>query len=341
MKAVKSDEEIEGMNNAHDPINGDINIISELIVEAKATEFRSDQPDYRGLSFHTISGFGPHAAVIHYGSSEDTDIPITTNGTFLFDSGSQYLDGSTDITRTFHFGTPTAFMIEAYTRVLIGHIDLALGVFTKGVYGRDIDALAREPLWRGGLDYKHGTGHGIGHFLNIHEDPINIANYDGEEPIDINVCVSDEPGYYEDGEFGIRIEDIMCSVEADTEHKFDDRTYITWKMASLVPLEPPLIDFDMLSNRQIDWYNAYNQRIRDEIGPALLALDDGNDAYDWMMWKTELITYEFTLDSSGSPESNVVAIAIGVACGVVITIALIIAIICLVNNKQGDQNKYV
>ncbi|XP_072018663.1 xaa-Pro aminopeptidase 1-like [Amphiura filiformis] len=343
MKAVKSEKEIEGMNYVHykdsialcqlgawmqetvdtleDPINGDINVISELIVEAKATEFRSAQPDYRGLSFHTISGFGPHAAVIHYGSSKETDIPITKTSTFLFDSGSQYLDGSTDITRTFHFGTPTAFMIEAYTRVLIGHIDLALGVFAKGqIYGRDIDAFAREPLWRGGLDYKHGTGHGIGHFLNIHEAPINInADYEGEEPIDLNVCVSDEPGYYQDGEFGIRIEDIMCSVEADTEHKFDDATYITWKMASLVPLEPPLIDFSMFTDRQLDWYNAYNQRIRTEIGSALLALDDNNDAYNWMMSKTKPITYKFSLGSSGYSKSHAKTVVIWLlVCAVVI-----------------------
>lgn len=328
MKAVKSPTEIAGMNNAHlkdsvalcrlgawmqdtidnmdDPSVGDIDVLSELIVEDKAKEYRSEMDGYRGLSFGAISGFGANGAIIHYGSSEGTNVAITDQSTFLFDSGSQYLDGTVDITRTFHFGEPTDFMIEAYTRVLLGHIDLALGTFRTGVYGRDIDALAREPLWRGGLDYKHGTGHGIGHFLNVHEGPISVGGR--QEPMELGVFNSDEPGYYEDDEFGIRIEDIMYTVEADTDHKFSGYTYMTWKMCSLVPLEPVLIDFDMFSPRQLDWFNAYNKRIRDEVGVELKGTYD--DGYDWMMSKTGEITYEFSWSSSNTLRNSSILLMI-------------------------------
>ncbi|XP_072017527.1 xaa-Pro aminopeptidase 1-like [Amphiura filiformis] len=324
MKAVKSPKEIEGMNNAHfkdsivlcelgawlqetmdeleDPAVGDIEVLSELIVADKAMKLREAMPDNEGLSFGAISAFGPNGAVIHYKSTEESNVPITNQGTFLFDSGSQYLDGTVDITRTFHFGEPSAFVKEAYTRVLLGHIDLALGTFRTGIYGREIDVLAREPLWRNGLDYNHGTGHGIGHFLNVHEQParIRIGYRSHEEPLELGMFQSDEPGYYEDNVFGIRIEDIMYTVEAETDHKFNDYTYMTWKMCSLVPLEPKMINFEMFTPKEIDWYNAYNQRIITELGPALMDLDDGNLAYDWMMSKTGGVEYEYKVRYSAA-----------------------------------------
>ncbi|XP_072019583.1 xaa-Pro aminopeptidase 1-like isoform X1 [Amphiura filiformis] len=327
MKAIKSPTEIAGMNNAHlkdsvalcrlgswmtetikdlkDPKVGDKDVISELIVEDMATAFRSQEEDYKGLSFRAISGFGPNGAIIHYSSSEETNTAITTESTFLFDSGSQYLDGTVDITRTFYFGDkPTDFMKEAYTRVLLGHIDLALGTFRNGVYGRDIDAYAREPLWRGGLDYKHGTGHGIGHFLNVHEAPVNIRprSLPDDEPISLGVFLSDEPGYYEDNSFGIRIEDIMYTVEAETNHKFSDYTYMTWKMSSLVPLEPVLTNFSMFSPRQLDWYNMYTERIRNEVGP-ILNERGYDDAFKWMESKTKPVTYTYKVNSASSVQS--------------------------------------
>ncbi|XP_072018564.1 xaa-Pro aminopeptidase 1-like [Amphiura filiformis] len=329
MKAIKSPTEITGMNNAHlkdsialcrlgawmqqtmdrlpDPAVGDKDKISELIVEDKAVEFRSQEDDYAGLSFRAISGFGPNGAIMHYSSSEDTNVAITDQSTFLFDSGSQYLDGTVDITRTFHFGEPTDFMKEAYTRVLLGHIDLALGTFRNGIYGRDIDAYAREPLWRGGLDYKHGTGHGIGHFLNVHEAPatIKIGYRPNEEPLELGMFQSDEPGYYEDYSFGIRIEDIMYTVEAETDHKFSGYTYMTWKMSSLVPLEPILTNFSMFSPRELDWYNMYIARIRNEVGP-ILKERGYDDAYEWMESKTKPVTYDYKVNSATSVQSTAI-----------------------------------
>ncbi|XP_072019586.1 xaa-Pro aminopeptidase 1-like [Amphiura filiformis] len=317
MKAVKSEQEIKGMRNAHrkdsialcelgawlektvnaleNPMEGDIEVLSELIVEEKAREFRGMQSDFQMNSFHDIAGFGANAAVIHYISSEDTNVAIHKNGTFLYDSGSQYLDGSTDITRTFHFGDPTDFMKEAYTRVLIGHISLALLTIRNDVQGGDVENIAREVLWRNGLDYRHGTGHGIGHFLTIHEPPTYFGHYPWSQPFEIGMFISDEPGYYEDGEFGIRIENIMEVVEAKRDHKFGDFTYMTFRMSSLVPMEPNLIDFSLFNPRELEWYNAYNERIRDEIGPDL-----SRDAKKWMDSKTRKISYTWKVYSAGS-----------------------------------------
>ncbi|XP_022089810.1 xaa-Pro aminopeptidase 1-like isoform X2 [Acanthaster planci] len=319
MKAVKSDKEAQGMEDAHamdsialcnlgawmqktvdsleDPMTGDIKVISEQIVMQKCVDERAKFASNRGLSFGTIAGMGPHGAIIHYTSTPETDVPVTKAGTFLLDSGGQYLEGTCDITRTFHFGTPTPFMKEAYTRVLLGSIDLAMAVFRTGIYGRDIDSIARNQLWSGGLEYNHGTGHGIGHFLNVHEDPINIGDYSGERSLRRNVFVSDEPGYYEDGSFGIRIENIVRTVPADVEHDFGGHQYMTFKMISLVPLEPNLIDFSMFNNKQLEYYNNYNKRVRDEIGPRSELTEAGKA---WMMSKTEPVEYTFKLGTGNS-----------------------------------------
>ncbi|XP_030851198.1 xaa-Pro aminopeptidase 1-like isoform X2 [Strongylocentrotus purpuratus] len=261
----------ETMDGLDDPAVGDKSVLSELIVEEKAVEFRSVHPTNKGLSFGTISSFGANGAVIHYTSSNETNVPITNQGIFLLDSGGQYLQGTCDITRSFHFGEPTDFMKEAYTRVLMGHTDLVLATFRTGVYGRALDTHARQPLWEGGLDYRHGTGHGIGHFLNVHEGPgrINLGYSAAHEPIHQNMFFSDEPGYYEDGEFGLRIEDIMFAKETATKHKFNDYTYMTFEMISLVPLEPTLIDFNLMTTKQIEWYNTYNEQINTVIKPEL------------------------------------------------------------------------
>ncbi|XP_041463043.1 xaa-Pro aminopeptidase 1-like isoform X1 [Lytechinus variegatus] len=307
-KAQKNPTEVEGMKEAHrldsislcelggwlqetmdsleDPAVGDKSILSELVVEDMAKEFRSVHESNKGLSFGTISSFGPNGAVIHYSSSNETDVPITNQGIFLLDSGGQYLEGTCDITRSFHFGEPTDFMKEAYTRVLMGHIDLVSATFRTGVYGREIDAHARQPLWEGGLDYRHGTGHGIGHFLNVHEGPASISlGYSSRhKPISVGMFFSDEPGYYEDGEFGIRIENVMFAKEATTQHKFNDYTYMTFEMISLVPFEPTLIDFSLMTMKQIEWYNAYNERIKNEIKPSLTTRGK-----EWVEMKTKYV----------------------------------------------------
>ncbi|XP_071800485.1 xaa-Pro aminopeptidase 1-like isoform X1 [Asterias amurensis] len=317
MKAVKSETEALGMEEAHamdsvalcnlgawmqktidgleDPMVGDKSVISEQIVMQKAIEFRAAFEDNRGLSFGTIAGFGPHGAIIHYTSTPETDVAITKGSTFLLDSGGQYLQGTCDITRTFHFGTPTDFQREAYTRVLLGSIDLVMAVFRDGIYGRDIEVYARGNLWQGGLDYNHGTGHGIGHYLNVHEGParIRIGVRQGEKPLQTNMFQSDEPGYYEDGSFGIRIENVMRSIPATVEHDFNNYNYMTFKMISLVPFEEKLIDFTLFNNKQLQWYNEYNQRVRDEIGPREGLSAEGKE---WMMKNTNPIKFTFEVE---------------------------------------------
>ncbi|XP_033107021.1 xaa-Pro aminopeptidase 1-like [Anneissia japonica] len=328
MKAVKNPTEQEGMRNAHirdsaaiiefaawlekevdkleDPETGDINKLSELSAQEKLYTFREKKEYFKGLSFETISGFGANGAVIHYSSSEATNKAISKASTYLLDSGGQYLDGTTDITRTFHFGTPTDFQKDAYTRVLMGAIDLCRTVFRTGVYGRDIDAIARAPLWANGLDYLHGTGHGIGHFLNVHEGPINIGNYIGEQPIQAGVFVSDEPGYYEDGQFGIRLETIVMAkdITEELDHNFNGYTYMTFDPVALVPFEPTLIDYSLLSRQQIDWLNDYNKLIREKLTNEL----DGEDAVEWMESKTVQVSYDyvFSASSRGVPSAYVI-----------------------------------
>ncbi|XP_071509168.1 xaa-Pro aminopeptidase 1-like [Diadema antillarum] len=310
MKAQKNPTEVDGMKLAHkydsialcklgtwlqktmdsleDKENGNIDELSELIVMDKAVEFRQAVSDtFAGLSFGTISSFGPNGAVIHYTSSEETNTAITNQGIFLLDSGGQYYEGTCDITRSFHFGTPTAFMKEAYTRVLMGHIDLVTAVWRTNVYGRELDIRARQPLFENGLDYKHGTGHGIGHYLNVHEGPASISlGYSSRhKPIYPGMFFSDEPGYYEDGEFGIRLENVMYAVEAETQHHFEPAyTYMTFDMISFVPFEPNLIDFSLMTQKQIEYYNEYNEMIRSFIGPELT-----EDELAWVMSKTEYV----------------------------------------------------
>ncbi|XP_038047245.1 xaa-Pro aminopeptidase 1-like [Patiria miniata] len=312
MKAVKSEKEIEGMKRAHlkdsvalvelggwlqetfdaleDPAVG-ADTLMELDVEKMAYDFRKDDEEFDTLSFGTITGFGANAAVIHYSSSEETNVRITDKSTLLLDSGGQYLSGTTDITRTFHFGDPKTKTKEAYTRVLMGHIDLVTSHFRTNVYGRSLDAIARNPLWSNGLDYRHGTGHGIGSFLNVHEGParISLGYVSSEKPIEIGMFFSDEPGYYEDYDFGIRIENVMMSVAAQTDYQFYTYKYMTFEMISLVPFEPNLIDFNLMTPKQLTYYNAYNKRIRDEVGPLLKT----DRARDWMNKKTAPVEFVY------------------------------------------------
>ncbi|XP_033646170.1 xaa-Pro aminopeptidase 1-like [Asterias rubens] len=344
MKAVKSTKEIEGMKRAHlkdsialaelggwlqqsfdaldDPAVGS-DSFTELDAQKKAREVRQDDPEFASLSFGTITGFGANAAVIHYSSSEETNVRITDKSTLLLDSGSQYYSGTTDITRTFHFGSPTAFTKEAYTRVLMGHIDLVTSHFRSGVYGRDLDTITRNPLWINGLDYRHGTGHGIGSFLNVHEGParISLGYSSRERPIQIGMFFSDEPGYYEDGEFGIRLENVMMSVAAKTEHQFSTYQYMTFEMVSLIPFEPNLIDFSLLTPRQLDYYNDYNKRIREEVGPSLKS----ELARNWMTKKTEPVLYTFRLGADDQCTGGASQVAVGGICLLSLAYAVCVA----------------
>lgn len=267
------------------------NTWTEITAAAKLETYRSQYPNFKGVSFDTISAVGPHGAIIHYRPEPETDSQITTNELYLLDSGGQYLDGTTDVTRTLHYGTPKDVEKEAYTRVLIGSIELATTVWPEGLYGSDIDARTRAILWQNGWDYNHGTGHGIGYYLSVHEGPgrINMGYNSIYTPLYEGMFFSDEPGYYEDGFYGVRLETLVGIVKVDTPNHFGGKKYIGFRPATLVPFEPRLIQQELLSPSHIDWLNAYNQRCLDEVGTYLLEVRGNQQAYDWLAARTQPI----------------------------------------------------
>ncbi|XP_075395226.1 xaa-Pro aminopeptidase 2 [Tenrec ecaudatus] len=227
-------------------------------------ELRGKEEFSSGPSFETISASGLNAALAHYSPTKEVHRKLSLDEMYLVDSGGQYWDGTTDITRTVHWGTPSAFQKEAYTRVLMGNIDLSRLIFPAATSGRVMEAFARKALWDVGLNYGHGTGHGIGNFLCVHEWPVgfqsnNIAMAKG-------MFTSIEPGYYQDGEFGIRLEDVVLVVEAKTKYP---GTYLTFEMVSLVPYDRNLIDVSLLSPEQLQYLNGYYRTIREKVGPEL------------------------------------------------------------------------
>nr|XP_048295228.1 xaa-Pro aminopeptidase 2 [Myodes glareolus] len=217
-----------------------------------------------GPSFETISASGLNAALAHYSPTKEVNHKLSSDEMYLVDSGGQYWDGTTDITRTVHWGTPTAFQKEAYTRVLMGNIDLSRIIFPANTPGRILDALARKALWEVGLNYGHGTGHGIGNFLCVHEWPVGFQSNN----INMNkgMFTSIEPGYYQDGEFGIRLEDVALVVEAKTKYP---GAYLTFEVVSFVPYDRNLIDVSLLSPEHLQYLNRYYQTIREKVGPEL------------------------------------------------------------------------
>ncbi|XP_021366771.1 xaa-Pro aminopeptidase 1-like isoform X1 [Mizuhopecten yessoensis] len=306
-KAQKNTVEQQGMRNSH--IRDAVALIkflaklekevkekkhwTEVSAAADLKQHRFAVKDNRGLSFPTIAGSGSNGAIIHYFPTNDTDKAITTSDMFLLDSGGQYLDGTTDVTRTLHFGNPTAYEKECYTRVLMGHVDLADFVFTGGHLGREIDTIARRPLWDVGLQYRHGTGHGIGMYLSVHEGPGRIslshASFIHDEPLDEFQFFSDEPGYYEDGKFGIRLENIVMIKKATTKYQFPGTTFFTFETVTMVPYEPHLIVKELLSQREVDWINAYHKTVQDTISP--LVSDDAL-ATSWLLARTKPISLD-------------------------------------------------
>ncbi|XP_069123793.1 xaa-Pro aminopeptidase 1-like isoform X1 [Argopecten irradians] len=325
-KAQKNTVEQQGMRNSH--IRDAVALIkflaklekevkegkrwTEVGAAADLKQHRLAVKDNRGLSFSTIAGSGSNGAVIHYFPTNDTDKAITTSDMFLLDSGGQYLDGTTDVTRTFHFGTPTAFEKECYTRVLMGHVDFADLVFVNGHVGREIDTIARRPLWDVGLQYRHGTGHGIGMFLSVHEGPGRIslshASFIHDEPLDEFQFFSDEPGYYEDGKFGIRLENIVMVKKATTKYQFPGTTFLTFETVTMVPYEPHLINKALLSQREVDWINAYHRTVQDTIGPLL---SDDALAAAWLSARTVPMSLE-NETGSGSQLTAFVSLVVAV-----------------------------
>ncbi|WP_232491647.1 aminopeptidase P family protein [Novosphingobium kaempferiae] len=248
--------------------------VTELSAAAKLQDFRSVDPTLRDLSFDTISGAGPNGASPHYRVSEETNRALEPNSVYLVDSGGQYLDGTTDITRTVWVGPgePFAEVKDRFTRVLKGHIALALAIFPKGTVGGQLDVLARHALWQVGLDYAHGTGHGVGSFLSVHEGPQRIGKSAGgqagtDQALLPGMFLSNEPGYYKTGEYGIRIENLIL-VEP-REIAGSDGEYYGFETLTHVPIERRLVDTALLTAEEIAWWNAYHARVLEIVAPQL------------------------------------------------------------------------
>ena len=246
--------------------------LDEMIAADKLLSFREDLGGLRDLSFDTISAFGPNGALPHYKGTAETNLPFTTGTLYLVDSGGQYQDGTTDITRTVPIGEPTAEMIDRNTRVLQGHIAIATALFPKGTRGSQLDSFARRPLWEAGCDYAHGTGHGVGAFLAVHEgpqriSPVGSSQSGGDEPLQPGMILSNEPGYYKPGEYGIRIENLVLVVEKDVPGA--DKEVLGFETLTFVPIEKKLIDASMLSDRELEWLNDYHAAVLALIGPQL------------------------------------------------------------------------
>ena len=237
--------------------------LTEIDVVKKLETFRRDTNALRDISFETICGAGAHGAIVHYRVTEDTNAPVKTGELLLVDSGGQYVDGTTDITRTIIVGDPTDEHRMCYTRVLQGMIALSRAQFPKGVGGQHLDALARFPLWSAGMDYDHGTGHGIGSYLSVHEGPQGISRR-STVPLDVGMIVSNEPGYYREGDFGIRIENLITVVPAPKG--IDDRHMLCFETLTLVPLDRRLIDLSLLSQDEQDWIDQYHRDTIDLLG---------------------------------------------------------------------------
>eukprot|EP00752_Nemacystus_decipiens_P016215 g14500.t1 len=308
-KALKNDQELQGLREAHvrDGValtaflswleramdageaggGGGIGWpLTEFTVAEKLDRFRKEQAGYVSLSFETISGYGPNGAVIHYAAQKETARVLGTDSLFLLDSGAQYTDGTTDVTRTVHFGTPTEHQRRCFTLVLKGHIALARAVFPEDTMGSKLDVLARLALWEAGLDYRHGTGHGVGAFLNVHEGPhgIHCRIRPNEQGIKVGMTTSNEPGYYEDGEFGLRIENICICVEKETRHNFAGKRSCTFETITMAPIQTKLIDATLLTAEERGWLDDYHATVLATLGPLLK--DSDRDAYAYLVRET-------------------------------------------------------
>ncbi|ORX52863.1 Creatinase/aminopeptidase [Hesseltinella vesiculosa] len=299
LKAIKNEAELKGMRDCH--IRDGAALVAyfawlEKQLKAGVTldevdgadrleQFRAAQPQFVGLSFDTISSTGSNGAIIHYKPEKGECKVIDPSLVYLCDSGGQYKDGTTDVTRTLHFGQPSAYEKRCFTRVLQGHIAIDEAVFPKGTTGFLLDPFARHALWKDGLDFRHGTGHGVGSFLNVHEGPhgIGIRIAYNDTPLAAGMTVTNEPGYYEDGQFGIRIENVLLVREAETPHNFGDRGYLGFEHVTLVPLGLNLIDIDLLSPGEISWINAYHAETREKLSPHLA---NDADALAWLERET-------------------------------------------------------
>ncbi|MGH0133215.1 UNVERIFIED_CONTAM: hypothetical protein FKN15_052203 [Acipenser sinensis] len=263
--------------------------VTEISSADKAEELRRQQKDFVDLSFPTISAVGPNGAIIHYRPLPETNRTLGLNELYLIDSGAQFKDGTTDVTRTVHFGTPTAYEKECFTYVLKGHIAVSAAVFPNGTKGHLLDSFARSALWESGLDYLHGTGHGVGCFLNVHEGPCGISYKTfADEPLEAGMIVSDEPGFYEDRSFGIRIENVVLVVPAKPKYNYRNRGSLTFEPLTLVPIQVKMMNTDMLTQKERDWVDEYHKQCREVVG-AELERQGRHAALQWLIRETQPI----------------------------------------------------
>lgn len=259
--------------------------LDEISAATKLRQFREDTGCLRDLSFETISAVGPNAAKPHYMPTKESNRPIKIDQIYLIDSGGQYIDGTTDVTRTIIVGSPTEEMKNRFTRVLKGSICLSRAVFPVGTRGGQLDILARQHLWSAGLDYATGTGHGVGAYLGVHEGPQRIGTRLYGEPLVAGMILSNEPGYYKSGEYGIRIENLMLVIECEisgAEHKM-----LGFETLTFAPIDRALIDTDSLSAEEIAWIDAYHADVARVIGPCLEGA-----ARSWLMRMTRPLKVE-------------------------------------------------
>lgn len=294
MKAIKNEIEVEGFRRAM--IRDGVALVkflrwlqtavtkgqeTEISVAEKLTALRAEQSLFRGISFDTIAGYEAHGAIVHYEATPETDVPLKPRGFLLLDSGAQYQDGTTDITRTIALGELTEEQREVYTLVLKGHIQLELAKFPSGASGTQIDALAREAMWRKGFNFLHGTGHGVGSFLNVHEGPHQIRMEYKPAPLLPFMTVTDEPGLYLEAKFGVRIENILL-IKPYMTTPFGE--FLQMEPLTLCPIDTAPIVREMLLNEEVDWLNGYHQYVFDKLSPHLQGAD-----LDWLRAATQNI----------------------------------------------------
>lgn len=294
LKAIRNEQEIAGIHAAMQrdgvalvrflkwleeavPAGGE----TEISVDKKLHEFRAAQPLYMGESFDTIAGYKEHGAIVHYEATPETDVPLKPEGFLLLDSGAQYLDGTTDITRTIALGALTEEEKTDYTLILKGHIDLAMAVFPEGTRGTQLDVLARMPIWQHRMNFLHGTGHGIGHFLNVHEGPQSIRMNENPVTLQAGMVTSNEPGVYKAGSHGVRTENIVLTVKAG-EGMFGN--YLKFETITLCPICKKGIIKEMLTTEEIDWLNDYHRNVYEKLSPDL-----NKEEQEWLREATSKI----------------------------------------------------
>lgn len=279
LKAIRNEQEIQGIHHAMQ--KDGVALVkflkwleeavpseqeTELSIDIKLHELRAEQPLYMGESFDTIAGYKEHAAIIHYLASTESNATLRPKGYLLLDSGAQYLDGTTDITRTIALGELTEEEKTDYTLVLKGHIALSLAKFPAGTRGAQLDVLARMPIWNRGMNYLHGTGHGVGHFLNVHEGPQSIRMNENPVTLQPGMVTSNEPGVYKSGSHGIRIENLIL-VCKDREGMFGE--YFRFETITLCPICTKGVIKEMLTNEEVAWLNQYHQLVYGKLSPSL------------------------------------------------------------------------